>query len=80
MTATHITTEVGAPEAWVCVCGNTPDTGGFYFSDEAGTEADPDLSGNWNGVNYTCHDCLTVINGITLEVVSQPSTTLSTTN
>lgn len=63
-----ITHETGNPEAWKCICGNTPDSGGFDPCDAQGNEMEP-VEG-WDGL-YVCDDCGRIINQDTLEVVGQ---------
>ena len=63
-----ITHEKGYPEAWVCLCGNTPSSDGFYPCDEEGNEMEP-VKG-WNNL-YVCARCRRIVNQDTLEVVGQ---------
>jgi hypothetical protein len=41
---------------WVCVCGNTPDSDGFFPCDEQGEFIEPTLDSDWNGL-YVCDRC-----------------------
>ena len=67
MTMTEqITHEPGNEEAWVCVCGNKPDSEGFYPCDSSGKEIEP-VTG-WPGL-YVCAKCGRVIDPSTLRVV-----------
>ena len=60
--------EKGKPEAWVCLCGNRPDSDGFFPCDEAGTEIEP-VEG-WTGL-YLCNRCGRVIDQESLDVVGR---------
>ena len=53
-------------DAWVCVCGNTPDRGGFYSCDEDGDLIEP--GNDWNNL-YRCESCGRVINDRDLKVI-----------
>lgn len=59
--------EAGNPEAWVCICGNTPVDDGFYPCGREGNEIEPDKC--WLDSLYVCHGCGRIIRGDTLEVV-----------
>jgi hypothetical protein len=59
--------ESGNPEAWVCICGNTPTSDGFYPCDKFGKEVVPDMS--WIDPIYVCHRCGRIIHANTLQVV-----------
>jgi len=65
-----ITHEAGNPEAWHCICRNTPSDGGFYPCDENGNEMEPTIGSNWDGL-YVCADCGRIIQFDSLEVVGQ---------
>jgi hypothetical protein len=54
----HISHEEQDRDAWICVCGNTPDHGGFYACDEDGDLIEP---GNEWEYLYRCEDCGRVI-------------------
>ena len=59
-----------AVDAWVCVCGNTSSTSGFFpYAD--GREVEPTAEA-WDGVHYVCAECLRVIDAGTLAVVARP--------
>lgn len=45
-------------DAWICVCGNTPDHGGFYSCDQDGDHIEP--GDEWESL-YRCNDCGRVI-------------------
>lgn len=55
-------------EAWVCICGNTPDSNGFYPCDNQGNETIP--AEGWEGL-YVCAQCERIIEQNTLDVVDQ---------
>jgi hypothetical protein len=65
-----ITHEAGSYDAWICICGNTPDSDGFYTCDEAGDEIEPTADSDWNGL-YVCANCGRIIDQETLEIVGQ---------
>jgi hypothetical protein len=65
-----ITHESGNEEAWICVCGNTPVTHGFYPCDELGNEVVPTQGSGWTNL-YACAKCGRIIKQDTLEVVRQ---------
>lgn len=67
-----ITHEAGNDEAWVCICGNTPDADGFYTCDESGNEVEPTRE-KWTSGLYVCASCKRMIDPTTLEIVSQPA-------
>jgi hypothetical protein len=60
--------ERGDQDAWICLCGNTPDADGFYPCDPTGAEIEPTAENAWNGL-YICNGCGRIINQATLEVV-----------
>jgi hypothetical protein len=66
--AEKITIEDG--DAWVCICGNTTHTSGFYPCDEEGNEVEPTPE-QWTTNTYVCFQCGRVINQDTLEVVKR---------
>ncbi|MFN9903016.1 MAG: hypothetical protein ACK55Z_30435 [bacterium] len=41
---------------WVCACGNTPDTDGFFSCDSDGNEMEPTLESDWDGL-FVCASC-----------------------
>ena len=63
-----ISHEANNAEAWICICGNTPDSDGFFPCDTNGNEMQPTLDSGWSGI-YICARCGRVINQDTLEVV-----------
>jgi len=65
-----ITHETGYPDAWVCVCKNTPVDHGFFPCDKNGNEMEPLKGSDWNGL-YVCANCGRIINQSTLEVVGK---------
>jgi len=60
--------EPGNEEAWVCVCGNTPSSDGFYPCDQNGNEMEP-VKG-WQDL-YVCDRCGRIVNQHSLEVVGR---------
>jgi hypothetical protein len=71
----HITFEtdtyLGAmPDAWVCVCGNTPVGQGFFPCDKGGNDVEPAIDSGWTDL-YCCDSCGRVIKQSTLEVVGR---------
>ena len=66
----HITHQPDDKDAWVCVCGNTPTSQGFYPCDDKGNEVEP--LADWPGL-YFCDRCGRIIDAKTLEVVGQRS-------
>ncbi|OJW82313.1 MAG: hypothetical protein BGO69_17135 [Bacteroidetes bacterium 46-16] len=73
MTKEFITHENQDEDAWVCICGNTPDSDGFYPCDVKGKEIEPDKTSGWNGL-YLCHRCSRVIDQHNLRVISDLNT------
>ena len=53
-TMTPITHESGAD--FICPCGNTPDSDGFYNCDSDGNVVEPTLDGDWEDL-YVCGRC-----------------------
>lgn len=66
----HIHYEATDRDAWVCICGNTPVSDGFYACDAKGDEMSPDIGSDWQNL-YVCLRCGRIIKGDTLEVVGQ---------
>ncbi len=64
-----ITHEESDPDAWTCICRNTPCGGGFYPCNSNGDEVEP-VEGKWDDL-YVCADCGRIIQQDTLEVVGQ---------
>lgn len=48
--------KMDSPDWWECVCGNTPDSDGFYTCDEFGNEVEPTETA-WKTNNYVCARC-----------------------
>ena len=48
------------PDAWICICGNTPSDYGFYPCDNKGEEVEP-IDDEWDGDLYVCSKCLVII-------------------
>jgi hypothetical protein len=65
-----ITHEPQDKESWICICGNRPDSDGFYPCDKSGNEMEPVKGSSWDGL-YVCNQCGRIINMDTLEVVGQ---------
>lgn len=66
----HIAHEAGNDEAWICICGNRPDSDGFYPSDKDGNEVEPTPE-HWTTNWYLCGRCGRMINQKTLGVVGR---------
>jgi hypothetical protein len=64
----RITHETGNNEAWICICGNRPDSDGFFPCDKDGNEMEP-VKG-WEDL-YVCGRCGRIINQHSLEVIGQ---------
>ena len=60
--------EAGNDEAWLCLCGNRPDSDGFFTCDGNGDEMEPALLSNWDGL-YVCGRCGRIVQQTTLEIV-----------
>lgn len=67
-TTEKIIHEKGNAEAWICVCGNTPTSDGFYPCDPNGNQIEP-VKG-WRDL-YVCDRCGRIVNQLTLEVVGR---------
>jgi len=70
MAKEFITHEAGNEDAWVCVCGNRPDSDGFYTCDQDGNEMEPVLNSNWTNL-YVCASCGRIIQQGTLLIVGR---------
>lgn len=70
MAKEFITHEAGSDEAWICICGNTPVSDGFYPCDKDGNEMTPSIGSDWDSL-YVCAKCGRIINQSTLEVLGQ---------
>ena len=66
----HITHEATSPEAWLCLCGNTPTADGFFPCDEHGNEIQPTPAA-WTSGSYLCARCGRIIKQASLEVVGR---------
>ena len=52
----------GYVDAWLCVCGNTPSSDGFYPCNEwDGVHVEPVIGGFWDGKSYVCDRCGRII-------------------
>jgi hypothetical protein len=60
--------EEGNQEAWICLCGNTPASDGFYPCDKNGNEMAP--AEGWDNL-YVCARCGRIIDQDSLEVVDR---------
>ena len=69
-TRERISHEAGNDEGWICLCGNTPASDGFYPCDEHGNEMDPTKGSGWVNL-YVCTRCGRIISQDTLEVVGR---------
>jgi hypothetical protein len=58
------------PEAWICRCGNTPATMGFFPCDRQGNEVEPTVEA-WPEPLYRCDRCGRIIDSRTLIVVGR---------
>ena len=65
-----ITHEEQDKTAWVCLCGNTPDSEGFAACNAKGTEIEPIRASGWDKL-YVCNRCGRVIDQNDLTVVGQ---------
>ena len=68
MTQEIILLEASERDAWICLCGNEPQSDGFYPCDKTGNEMEP-VTG-WSGL-YVCHRCGRIINQDSLEVIGR---------
>ena len=67
-TSEHISHEQGNVEAWICICGNTPSSDGFYPCNEEGCEMEPEAG--WRDL-YVCGKCGRIINQNSLAVTGK---------
>ncbi|MFH0828801.1 MAG: hypothetical protein V1907_01315 [Candidatus Kerfeldbacteria bacterium] len=67
---THITHEPADPDAWVCLCGNTPTLEGFLPCDVQGRPVSPTPQ-DWTTNAYVCNRCGRIIEDGSLEIVGQ---------
>lgn len=58
----------GRSEDFECICGNNPNSSGFFPCDRNGKEVEPS-PGQWDGLRWRCEACGRIINGKTLEVL-----------
>lgn len=68
MTQEIVPLEAGERDAWVCLCGNEPDSDGFYPCDETGTEME--TVAGWRGL-YVCGRCGRIIQQDSLKVIGR---------
>jgi len=64
-----ISHESGNDEAWICLCGNQPNSDGFYPCDTNGHEVEP-AGPAWTNL-YVCARCGRIIQHDTLEIVGR---------
>lgn len=65
---------------WVCECGNTPNSDGFYSCKIDGEIVSPDIDGDWDGIHYYCLRCGVIINQYNFCVVADASEEMKTKN
>lgn len=66
----RISAEEGWPDAWICLCGNTPNGDGFDPCDVYGNSVEP-TEKEWTTNCYVCCYCGRVIDQDSLEVVER---------
>ena len=66
----YIRFEHGYPDAWLCICGNTPGKDGFFPCDTDGNEVEP-TPADWRVGLYVCGGCGRMIDQKSLEVVDR---------
>ena len=64
----YISHEIKNPDAWICICGNTPEADGFDTCLPDGRRIDPE--GPWQD-HFLCNRCESVINQTTVELAWQ---------
>lgn len=57
---------------WICTCGNTPDSQGFFPCNSNGDYVEPTPE-EWKTDSYVCDRCGNIIDMNTLEVVGVKS-------
>jgi len=62
--------EGGDRDAWVCICGNTPASAGFYPCDLNGNPVEP-TEKDWTMHLYVCDDCGRIIDQDTLIIIGR---------
>lgn len=73
-----ISHEPNNPEAWICLCKNTPMADGFFACDKDGNEVEPTPAA-WTTGCYVCARCGRIIDQATLAVVGQKAGTQAVT-
>jgi hypothetical protein len=58
---------------FVCLCGNTPDSEGFFACKQNGEITSPVVGGLWNGKTYVCGQCDRIIVENNLRVIGECS-------
>lgn len=66
----HISHEDDDDTAWVCLCGNTPDSDGFATCNADGNEIEPTVGGGWTSL-YVCNRCGRIVDQENLAVVGR---------
>ncbi len=56
--------------AWVCLCGNTPDSDGFATCNANGDEVEPTIGSGWDDL-YVCNRCGRIVDQKDLSVVGR---------
>ncbi len=55
---------------WMCICGNTPDSYGFFSCDASGNPMEEGINNNWPGL-YICDHCWRIIQQRDLAVIGR---------
>jgi YD repeat-containing protein len=66
----RISHELGNDDAWICICGNTPDQDGFFPCNARGDEVKPTAEA-WTTNWYVCNGCGRMIDQHTLIIVGR---------
>jgi hypothetical protein len=69
-TGAFIRREKGCGDAWICLCGNTPESDGFYPCDALGNSVEQ-TEMDWDGRSYVCHRCEWMVDQQTLAVIGR---------
>ena len=57
---------------WICICGNIPESDGFYPCDRKGKSVEPTVK-NWPEALYRCDNCERIIRQQDRRVIGQVS-------
>ena len=68
-----ITYEGDDDTAWLCLCGNTPDSDGFATCNANGVEIEPTTGSGWDDL-YVCNRCGRIVDQENLAVVGRKRT------